>query len=399
MKKTLKSVLKQAPFLYVINAHIKASLCKRRYTSLRTYYEKIANAKMMSYSETDVACQVGRLLTKRNINPKPIPKGKLRVFYIGTDRDQDWGGIIQGLEKFGEVITFECEPGKYGQIPTVTTKNLDKNNGRRLISQVRELLKSGPIHTVIGQMWASTMAPEALQTVRQIGVPVVNICMEDRHAFRGKKVNGKWSGTSRLIGSIDLVWAVAKECCLWYQIEGCPAIYLPEASDQELYKPSWGQKLYDVSFVGGNYGIRTKIVKAVERRGVNVICYGKDWPNGRIDMEKLPELFDRSHIVLGISTLGHCSDFYGLKIRDFDGPMSGSLYITHDNPDLYELYEVGKEIVTYRTPEECADKIVYYLNHPDEAKAIGKAGRERALREHTWEKRFERILKTLGLLP
>jgi len=29
----------------------------------------------------------------------------------------------------------------------------------------------------------------------------------------------------------------------------------------------------------------------------------------------------------------------------------GSLYITCDNTDLFELYEICKEIVTYRTPE------------------------------------------------
>ena len=78
--------------------------------------------------------------------------------------------------------------------------------------------------------------------------------------------------------------------------------------------------------------------------------------------------------------------------------MSGSLYITHDNPDLYDLFEIGKEIVTYRTPEECADKVSYYLNHQDEAKAVGKAGRERAIHDHTWEKRFEQIFEVLGLL-
>lgn len=82
---------------------------------------------------------------------------------------------------------------------------------------------------------------------------------------------------------------------------------------------------------------------------------------------------------------------------DFDGPMSGSLYLTHDNLDLYDLYEVGKEIVSYRTPEECADKVVYYLNHPDKVESIGKAGRKRALREHTWGKRFEKVLFYLGI--
>ena len=78
--------------------------------------------------------------------------------------------------------------------------------------------------------------------------------------------------------------------------------------------------------------------------------------------------------------------------------MSGSLYLTHDNPDLYDLYDVGKEIVTYPAPAECAEKVQYYLNHPDKRETIGKAGREKAVQEHTWDKRFRKILGMLGLL-
>ena len=66
-------------------------------------------------------------------------------------------------------------------------------------------------------------------------------------------------------------------------------------------------------------------------------------------------------------------------MRDFDGPMSGSLYLTHDNTDLYDLFKAGKEIITYNTPKECADKIVYYLSHIDEAETIAKLGRKRAV--------------------
>ena len=66
--------------------------------------------------------------------------------------------------------------------------------------------------------------------------------------------------------------------------------------------------------------------------------------------------------------------------------------------DLYDLYEIDKEILTYRTPEECVEKIRYYLDHSYEAEAIAKTGRERATREHTWEKRFEKIFLTIGLI-
>lgn len=319
---------------------------------------------------------------------------------MGANYAQDSSGIIQALEKLGEVTLFEGRPGKYEQILPIGSDSriAREENSRRLTIQIDKALKNGPIHAIIGQMWPDTIIPNTLQTLREKGLVAVNISMDDRHVFRGKKVNGAWSGTSGLIPAIDLACTAAKECCLWYRMEGCPSIYLPEASDPEFFKPSSEPKLYDVSFVGRNYGIRNKIIRAIEKLGIRVTCFGEGWPNGRISTGKMPELFARSRIILGIGTIGHCSDFYGLKMRDFDGPMSGSLYITNDNPDFYDLYEVGKEIIIYRNPEECAEKVVYYLSHQDEAEKIAKAGRERAAREHTWEKRFEKMMQVVGLI-
>ena len=86
----------------------------------------------------------------------------------------------------------------------------------------------------------------------------------------------------------------------------------------------------------------------------------------------------------------------GRYMRDFEAPMSGSLYLTHNNPDLHALYRVGEEIVTYSSPEECADRVVYCLSHESQAQEIARAGRERARREHTWDHRLARLLALLG---
>ncbi|HDY66975.1 MAG TPA: hypothetical protein ENH85_04175 [Candidatus Scalindua sp.] len=398
LKIKIEEEVKKNVFLYGINMRCRAFLVKRRYSNLRTYYEKIAIKRGIKYQEEDVPNQVSKLLKQRGIHPRPLSKGNLRIFYIGAVPRQDYGGIIQGLQKFGQVIPFECEPGRYGQMPRILTKNRPKKNGQRLLEMVRKSNKDGLVNVVIGQMWAHSMDPLSLRSVQEMGIITVNISMDDRHTFQERQKAGHRLGTSGLIGSIDLACTAAKECCLWYQMEGCPSIYLPEASDPEIYRPGSDTKLYDVCFVGANYGIRSRIVKTIEKRGIKVTCYGVGWPNGPIDVKKLPNLFARSRIILGVGSIGHCTDFYSLKMRDFDGPMSGSLYITHNNPDLSDLYEIGKEIVTYRQPEECADKVVYYLHHPKEAISVGRAGRIRAEREHTWEKRFDKIFRTVEII-
>jgi hypothetical protein len=395
-----KQILKKNPLIYSLNAKLKAHRTIHSYHVLDEYYKKEALRRDIDYNEQHVSRLVKQRLKKRSVKQRAGLKGKLRIFWVGADYDQDSSGIIQGLQKYGEVILLESVPGKYEQIstPKINHKTAIKQNSQKLLSQVKESLRTGVIHLVIGQMWAYTVDPDALRELQEMGLIVVNISMDDRHAFKGHKVDGKWTGTAGLVGSINLACTAAKECCLWYLVEGCPSIYLPEASDPELFKPLNGDKLYDVSFIGKAYGVRPKIVKAIEKTGIHVECFGIGWPNGVIPAEKMPEVFSRSRIVLGVGTVGYTNDFYALKMRDFDGPMSGSLYITHDNPDLYDLYEIDKEILTYRTPEECVEKIRYYLDHSCEAEAIAKTGWERAAREHTWEKRFEKIFLTIGLI-
>ena len=154
-------------------------------------------------------------------------------------------------------------------------------------------------------------------------------------------------------------------------------------------------KLYEVCFVGLRYGIREKIVKGLQKAGILVAAYGAGWDGGRLDTKDVPQLFAQSKIVLGVGTIGHCEDFYAFKMRDFDGPMSGSCYVTHDNPDLQLVYKVGEDIVTYRSVDDCIDKVRWYLSHEDERERVAQAGRARALTDHTWDKRFQCLVDFL----
>jgi spore maturation protein CgeB len=69
--------------------------------------------------------------------------------------------------------------------------------------------------------------------------------------------------------------------------------------------------------------------------------------------------------------------------------------ITDRKDNLHELFEVGKEIVAYSSKEEAAELINYYLDHPDEAAAIARAGQARTLRDHTYKRRMEELVPIL----
>jgi len=395
----MKKLIKSVPFARVVNAKWKARRTKKKYRLMCEHYGVCAKDRGIVYSEEIARETLRNRLASRGIQPDSFQKGQIKILYVGTDQDQDTGGFLQTLETFGEVTLFEKEDGSYGHYFYGKGKDAEKQreeNGRRLVDMATSIKADRGLTLVLGQMWGRTMPWKALKMIQKMGVCTANICMDDRHSFQTCAYKGDHMGALGLIEGLDLALTTTPEACLWYAVEGCPAVFWPEASTPEIFRPMHVAKKYDVSFVGGSYGIRKKIVQAIRNRGVKVECYGSGWPNGRIPTEDAPGLFASSRIILGVGTIGHCEDFYSLKLRDFDATLSGSMYITHDNPDLYNLYEVGKEIVTYRTPEECADRVVYYLEHPGEMKAIADGGLRRALQDHTLERRIEQLFNILG---
>jgi SAM-dependent methyltransferase len=89
------------------------------------------------------------------------------------------------------------------------------------------------------------------------------------------------------------------------------------------------------------------------------------------------------------------SENYAANMRLFEATGCGALLITDYKDNLEELFDIGREVVAYRSPSECADLINYYIQHPERARKIAEAGRARTLRNHTYLQRMQQIDKTL----
>lgn len=86
---------------------------------------------------------------------------------------------------------------------------------------------------------------------------------------------------------------------------------------------------------------------------------------------------------------------YADNMRLFEATGVGALLITDWKKNLHEMFELGKEVVAYKTPEECTEIIQYYLGHDDEREAIAKAGQQRTLREHTYHHRMKELVEII----
>ncbi|MGD1918594.1 MAG: glycosyltransferase, partial [Pleurocapsa sp.] len=127
-----------------------------------------------------------------------------------------------------------------------------------------------------------------------------------------------------------------------------------------------------------------------------------DFAKGAISFQQICSVFSSYEVVLNFSNVwadGRPGSrlIPHVRLRDFEAPMCRSCYLTGYTDEIAEFYELGKEIDTYRTQEELADKTKYYLNNPSEAEKLREAGYQRALRDHTWTARFQQLFREVEL--
>jgi spore maturation protein CgeB len=79
------------------------------------------------------------------------------------------------------------------------------------------------------------------------------------------------------------------------------------------------------------------------------------------------------------------------NIRMFEAPGMGALLLTEDAPNIREMYEPGKEVITYKSPEHLVELINYYTARPQERAEIAQAGQARTLKDHSTIQRSKQL--------
>lgn len=79
------------------------------------------------------------------------------------------------------------------------------------------------------------------------------------------------------------------------------------------------------------------------------------------------------------------------NIRMFETTGVGGCLLTGTADNMAELFEDGKEVVTYYSLDECVEKVRYLLDHEDQRRSIAQAGQKRTLRDHTIRNRCQQI--------
>jgi hypothetical protein len=328
---------------------------------------------------------------------KSKPKGNLNILAIYHHYNWENESLQPSLEKFGFVLHYDWFD-EFNHQREDWHETVKSEMNQALESRVERWIREHSIDVIFTYISGAILEADTARKLSVFGIPMVNMSLNDKETFVGKVRNGQAIGSRDICRYFDLCWTSTEDAVKKYCVEGALPIYLPEGANPEIHKPHDVEKTIDVSFVGQCYGNRPEIIRKLELEGFKIEAFGYGWPNGALSVEEMVRMYSKSKINLGFGGVAGHKDTYCLKGRDFEIPMSGGLYLTEYHTELEGCYELGREIVTYTDLEDLVAKLRYLLANPKEAEDIRKRGTQRALREHTWEMRFEQIFSLMGLI-
>ena len=193
--------------------------------------------------------------------------------------------------------------------------------------------------------------------------------------------------------------------------------FLNQGIRSELHRLGFGTKVLEmidpkdnktlpISFVGNlsyAHEERVRLLEHLCKRFDNIRIWGKgieslpqDSPTrqhymGQAWGKEMYQILCSSKVTLNCH--GKWSGEYANNCRLYEATGVGTLLITDWKVNLHKMFEIGKEVVAYRSPEECSELIQYYLEHDDEREAIACAGQQRTLREHTYYQRMQELVE------
>lgn len=356
-----------------------------------------------------------------------------------------WRNLYEPLIELGhEVFSFSAEGGRRA-MQRHSSKAQAAFSQKLLDTFRREHARKG-FDLVFSYLLDGMVETGAIDELRKTGVPTCNFSCNNIHQF---------DLVDEISPHFDVNLHAEKDAREKFVNLGANPLWWPMASNPEYFHPKNLSRTVPVSFVGANYSLRGRYISFLLENGVDVHAYGPGWQYGTtsrwraeakhykyllraalalspeqryrhsanlaehdlcralgsryrqnlhppVSDEELINLYSRSQISLGFLEVydGHDASkatYRHLHLRDFEAPMSGALYITGYMDELAEMFEPDKEVLVYLNQYELLDKVNYYLCHPDEADKIRQAGRNRALRDHTYQLRFNQLFSFLNL--
>jgi len=276
-------------------------------------------------------------------------------------------------------------------------------------------------------------------------VPAINWYDEDPNGVVGEKPDDNVLEAS---GSFDMWFGIDNKMVPFWRTK---AAFMPPAFDEHIFRDEGLDRCFDVSYIGqlgpkdvtnmywpyiqelAGFGKNAmlcidrpiglpllpqpleRFLRSKKRRRFfqKLPIWRCRWENPKDEKEKAL-IINRSKIHFGLNRVrGNWEEalkalipdypldkhglFYQLKMRPFQAVGAGAMVMNEYCPELEDLFEIGKEIVTfeYGNMEELRDKLSWYVSHDKERKRIARAGYQRGRKQHTFAARIKQIFDTV----
>lgn len=289
-----------------------------------------------------------------------------------------------------------------------------------LLRQIRQAAGRG-LDAVVSYCFSNDVELDVVDEVRDAGIPWINFFCDSAYAFHTVEA---------LARRTSLNWFVESATEPRYRGLGVRYLRAPYAlNPMALLDASCQQPERALAFVGTAHRDRVRIALLLRLAGVDLHVRGWGWPTlaeSKIGRATAASALRRARRVVARRLLrgrigGHLSEaeYVGylrtsqtllglneghlpggppvsyLKLRDLELPGMGCAYLAQHHQDLELVFEVGREVRSFRTIGEARRVVRELAGDRHGSRQMGLRARERVLAEHTWSVRLPQLLEAL----
>jgi len=329
----------------------------------------------------------------------------MRILVTGPDvADSFTHNVAHTLREMGrEVLTDPAQ--SFGMRQSSARRALEELIGRawprfRLRSDARVRRLASAWRPQLTLMCTQTFEPETVRALRRTtGAPVV--CWYGDAAANLKRdhvVSGEYDAV--FAKDPDLVRTLR-------QMLGLEAHHLPEACNPSWHRPVAERAGNEVVVAGTSYGYRNALVGRLLAAGEQVRVYGAPpggWVPAVVRAAHAHDFLDHKTKAATFGKALACFSSFApaegrgsVNCRVFETCACGGLLLSEAREALERFFEPGREYLSFSSFEECLDHLARLRRDYTEARAMRERAARRAHAEHSYRRRLEDLLRTLGL--
>ncbi|THF73363.1 CgeB family protein [Cohnella fermenti] len=331
------------------------------------------------------ACQG---IAERTPEPSAIPS-RLRIMYVPQGFEAIDEGMVSALT--------QCASG-------LTVAQADRM--RELAAETRPdwVLVMNGLHVFPGNHL------EQIDAIRAMGIRTAIWFVDDPYVT---------DETPEIAKHYDMVITHERSCVPLYIAAGCAQVrHLPLAVNPRIFQPKYVPPEYrsDICFIGVAFENRVNLFDEMADflQDKKVFLSGKLWErmkrysdlsrfvhDGWIPVAETVNYYNGARLVINLHRTTEAGKdnrnamnwgAESINPRTYEIASCGVLQLTDERKELSEQYELGREIVAFRSADELMAQIDYYLNHEEERRQIAARGFKRTRLQHTFVHRIQTLL-------